>query len=180
MPADILGAVKRGIDMFDCVLPTRSGRTGKVFTKYGQLNIRNARYKNDFRPLDIECKCSVCVNNVSRSYLHHLSNIGDMLASIYLTLHNISHYIELMSEIRNSIINKNFDEVLIFLTKESSKFLLSILMIVAFFFSALSISEIFEDYVHDKKIKNISIKLLYSSAIIIPFLTIIAIFNLNI
>ena len=75
---------------------------------------------------------------------------------------------------------QKLDEVLIFLTKESSKFLLSILMIVAFFFSALSISEIFEDYVHDEKIKNISIKLLYSSAIIIPFLTIIAILNLNI
>ena len=74
-----------------------------------------------------------------------------------------------------SIYDKNFDEVLVFLTKESSKFLLSILMIVAFFFSALSISEIFEDYVHDKKIKNVSIKLLYSSAIIIPFLTIIVI-----
>ena len=79
-----------------------------------------------------------------------------------------------------SIYDKNFDEVLVFLTKESSKFLLSILMIVAFFFSALSISEIFEDYVHDEKIKNISIKLLYSSAIIIPFLTIIVIYNLNI
>ena len=79
-----------------------------------------------------------------------------------------------------SIYDKNFDEVLVFLTKESSKFLLSILMIVAFFFSALSISEIFEDYVHDEKIKNISIKLLYSSAIIIPFLTIIVIFNLDI
>ena len=110
-PKDIIESVKLGIDMFDCVLPTRSGRTGKVFTKYGQLNIRNARYKNDFRPLDIECKCDVCAKNVSRSYLHHLSNIGDMLASIYLTLHNINHYVELMSDIRNGIINKNFDEV---------------------------------------------------------------------
>ena len=110
-PKDIIESVKLGIDMFDCVLPTRSGRTGKVFTKYGQLNIRNARYKNDFRPLDIECKCDVCAKKVSRSYLHHLSNIGDMLASIYLTLHNINHYVELMSDIRNGIINKNFDEV---------------------------------------------------------------------
>ena len=79
-----------------------------------------------------------------------------------------------------SIYDKNFDEVLVFLTKESSKLLLSILKILAFFFSALSISEIFEDYVHDEKIKNISIKLLYSFAIIIPFLTIIVIYNLNI
>ena len=79
-----------------------------------------------------------------------------------------------------AIYDKNFDEVLVFLTKESSKLLLSTLMIVAFFFSALTISEIFEDYVHDEKIKNISIKLLYSFAIIIPFLTIIVIFNLNI
>ena len=79
-----------------------------------------------------------------------------------------------------AIYDKNFDEVLFFLTKESSKLLLSTLMIVAFFFSALSISEIFEDYVHDEKIKNISIKLLYSFAIIIPFLTIIVIYNLNI
>ena len=66
-PKDIIESVKLGIDMFDCVLPTRSGRTGKVFTKYGQLNIRNARYKNDFRPLDIESKCDVCAKNVSRS-----------------------------------------------------------------------------------------------------------------
>ena len=79
-----------------------------------------------------------------------------------------------------SIYDKSFDEILAFLTKESSKFLLSILMIVAFFFSALSISEVFEDYVDNKKVKNICIKLLYSSAIIIPFLTIIVIFNLNI
>jgi len=79
-----------------------------------------------------------------------------------------------------SIYDKNFDEIMFFLTKESSKFLLSLLMVVAFFFSALSISEIFEDYIHDEKTKNISIKLLYSSAIIIPFLTIIVIFNLNI
>jgi succinate dehydrogenase / fumarate reductase membrane anchor subunit len=79
-----------------------------------------------------------------------------------------------------SIYDKNFDEILFFLTKESSKFLLSVLMIVAFFFSALSISEIFEDYVHDKKIKKIFIKLLYLFAIIIPFFTIIVILNLNI
>ena len=79
-----------------------------------------------------------------------------------------------------SIYDKNFDEIMFFLTKESSKFLLSLLMVVAFFFSALSISEIFEDYIHDEKIKNISIKLLYLSAIIIPFLTIIVIYNLNI
>ena len=79
-----------------------------------------------------------------------------------------------------SIYDKNFDEVLVFLTKESSKLLLSTLMIVVFFFSALSISEIFEDYVHDEKIKNIFTKLLYSFAIIIPFFTIIVILNLNI
>ena len=79
-----------------------------------------------------------------------------------------------------SIYDKSFDEILAFLTKESSKFLLSILMIVAFFFSALSISEIFEDYLHDEKIKNIFLKLLYLSAIIIPFITIIVIYNLNI
>ena len=79
-----------------------------------------------------------------------------------------------------SIYDKGFGEVIIFLTKESSRFLISLLMIFAFFYSALNISEIFEDYIHDEKIKNISIKLLYSSAIIIPFLTIIVIYNLNI
>ena len=79
-----------------------------------------------------------------------------------------------------SIYDKSFDEILEFLTKESSKFLLSVLMIVAFFFSALSISEVFEDYIHEEKVKKVCIKLLYSSAIIIPFLTIIIIFNLNI
>ena len=79
-----------------------------------------------------------------------------------------------------SIYDKGFEEVIIFLTKESSRFLISFLMIFAFFYSALNISEIFEDYIHHEKIKNISLKLLYSSAIIIPFLTIIVIYNLNI
>ena len=110
-PKDIIEAVRLGIDMFDCVLPTRSGRTGKVFTKIGQLNIRNSKFKTDLNPLDNFCNCLVCERNISRSYIHHLSNIGDMLSSIYITLHNLYHYIELMRELRESIINKNFAEV---------------------------------------------------------------------
>ena len=76
-----------------------------------QLNIRNSKFKTDLNPLDNFCNCLVCERNISRSYIHHLSNIGDMLSSIYITLHNLYHYIELMRELRESIINKNFSEV---------------------------------------------------------------------
>jgi queuine tRNA-ribosyltransferase len=109
-PLDIIESVRSGVDMFDCVIPTRSGRTGKVFTKRGALNIKNARHKNDPRVLEADCLCPVCSNNVSRAYLYHLFNTKEMLGSSYLTLHNISHYLELMKGLRVAINNNNYDE----------------------------------------------------------------------
>ena len=102
MPLDILGAVKRGIDMFDCVLPTRLGRTGKVFTKYGTINIRNSRYSKDPRPVDESINCDAS-RNYSRAYLNHLVKSNEILGSILLTWHNISFYQDLMSKIRIAI-----------------------------------------------------------------------------
>ena len=109
-PLDIIESVRSGVDMFDCVIPTRSGRTGKVFTKRGALNIKNARHKNDPRVLEEDCLCPVCSNNVSRAYLYHLFNTKEMLGSSYLTLHNISHYLELMKGLREAINNNNYNE----------------------------------------------------------------------
>jgi queuine tRNA-ribosyltransferase len=108
-PSDILGAVKRGIDMFDCVLPTRSGRTGLAFTWDGRINIKNNKYQNDNTPLDINC-VNLNLNKYSKNYLNHLFNTNEILASMLLTLHNINFYQELMSAIRNSISNGKFDE----------------------------------------------------------------------
>ena len=101
-PSDILGAVKRGIDMFDCVLPTRSGRTGLAFTWNGRINIKNSKYKKDNQPLDPKCK-NFNLNMYSKNYLNHLFNTNEMLASMLLTLNNIDFYQELMREIRNNI-----------------------------------------------------------------------------
>jgi queuine tRNA-ribosyltransferase len=109
-PLDIIESVRSGVDMFDCVIPTRSGRTGKVFTKRGALNIKNARHKNDPRVLEEDCLCPVCSNNVSRAYLYHLFNTKEMLGSSYLTLHNISHYLKLMQDLREAINNNTYDE----------------------------------------------------------------------
>ena len=108
-PSDILGAVKRGIDMFDCVLPTRSGRTGLAFTWEGRINIKNNKYQNDNSPLDKSCT-NLNLNKYSKNYLNHLFNTNEILASMLLTLHNINFYQELMSAIRNSIINGKFDD----------------------------------------------------------------------
>jgi queuine tRNA-ribosyltransferase len=101
-PADIVGAVRRGIDMFDCVIPTRSGRTGQAFVRGGSLNLRNAKHVEDRRPLDAACGCQVCAN-YSRAYLHHLIKAGEMLAGMLLTLHNLHYYQALMARIRESI-----------------------------------------------------------------------------
>ena len=108
-PSDILGAVKRGVDMFDCVIPTRSGRTGLVFTWNGKLNLRNSKYKNDTTPID-ENPDFKNLNLYSKSYLNHLINSNEILASMILTLHNLKFYWELMSAIRNSIKNGQFDQ----------------------------------------------------------------------
>lgn len=101
-PDDIIGAVARGIDMFDCVMPTRSGRTGKAFTAGGEINIRNARHKDDPRPLEDGCACPACTGH-TRAYLHHLFRANEMLGPILLTWHNLQHYQDLMRGIRAAI-----------------------------------------------------------------------------
>ncbi len=101
-PDDIVGAVARGIDMMDCVLPSRSGRTGQAWTRHGQVNIKNARHQDDPRPLDEHCTCPAC-RNYSRGYLHHVFRAGEIISSMLLTWHNLHYYQELMSGIRASI-----------------------------------------------------------------------------
>ncbi len=101
-PADIVGAVARGIDMFDCVLPTRSGRTAQAFVTGGTLNLRNARHADDMSPLDAACGCPVCAR-YGRAYLHHLIKAGEMLAGMLLTQHNVHYYQSLMKRLREAI-----------------------------------------------------------------------------
>jgi len=107
-PADLLGGVKRGIDMFDCVLPTRSGRTDQAFTRRGQLNMRNARHKDDPRPLDDACNCPACTGH-SRAYLHHLVMAKEILGAMLLTWHNLHYYQDLMADMRHAINEGVFD-----------------------------------------------------------------------
>ena len=101
-PSDIVGAVMRGIDMFDCVLPTRSGRNGQAFIRGGTLNLRNARHADDPAPLDPACRCPCC-RNFSRAYLHHTVKAGEIIASMLLTWHNLTHYQDIMSALRAAI-----------------------------------------------------------------------------
>ena len=108
-PSDILGAVKRGIDMFDCVMPTRSGRTGLAFTWNGRINIKNKKYQKDNSPLDINCT-NLNLNKYSKNYLNHLFNTNEILGSMLLTLHNINFYQELMTAIRKNIMEGTFDK----------------------------------------------------------------------
>ena len=108
-PSDILGAVKRGIDMFDCVIPTRSGRTGLAFTWEGKINLRNSRYKGDIKPLDEKCEIN-SLNSYSKSYLNHLFNSNEILASMLLSLHNVNFYQEFMLKIREAIKKGTFHE----------------------------------------------------------------------
>ena len=102
-PSDLIGAVRRGIDMFDCVMPTRSGRTGRAYTRGGVINIRNARHAEDNRPLDPGCTCPACRGH-SRAYLHHLFKANEMLGPMLLTWHNIQYYQDLMAELRAGIL----------------------------------------------------------------------------
>ncbi len=101
-PADIVGGVLRGIDMFDCVMPTRSGRTGQAFTRRGTVNIRNARHQDDPRPLDEACGCPAC-RNYSRAYLHHLARAEEVLGLMLMTWHNLHYYQDLMRDLRGAI-----------------------------------------------------------------------------
>ena len=101
-PEDLIEAIYRGVDMFDCVMPTRNGRTGGVFTSGGKLNIRNARFTEDAGPLDPECSCSVC-RRYSRAYLRHLYQAGEMLAATLISHHNLAFYLDTMRQVRQSI-----------------------------------------------------------------------------
>jgi len=107
-PQDLVGAVKRGIDMFDCVLPTRSGRTGQAFTRRGAVNIRNARHLEDPRPLDEACACPAC-RGYSRAYLHHLWRAQEILGQMLLTWHNLHYYQQLMADLRAAIADARLD-----------------------------------------------------------------------
>jgi queuine tRNA-ribosyltransferase len=106
-PEDLIEAVARGVDMFDCVLPTRNGRTGQAFTARGKLNIKNARWATDTCPLDEACGCSVC-RRYSRAYLRHLHATGEMLASILLTHHNLAFFLDTMRRVRQAIRSGEF------------------------------------------------------------------------
>jgi queuine tRNA-ribosyltransferase len=108
-PEDLINAVAEGIDMFDCVLPTRNARNGQLFTSRGRLNIDNARYRDDPRPVDETCTCSVCVR-YSRAYLRHLYTTGEILSSVLTSLHNVSFYLDTMKRIRQAIKLGAFDE----------------------------------------------------------------------
>ena len=101
-PDDIVGAVLRGVDMFDCVMPTRSGRTAQAFTSYGPINIRNARHREDYRPLEEGCDCPLCTH-YSRAYIHHLQKCNEILGVMLLTWHNIRYYERLMQGLRQAI-----------------------------------------------------------------------------
>lgn len=107
-PEDLVFGVENGIDMFDCVMPTRNARNGWLFTRFGDIKIKNAIYKDDMKPLDESCSCYTC-SNFSRAYLHHLFKIKDILGARLNTIHNLHYYLELMSEIRQAINQDVFD-----------------------------------------------------------------------
>jgi queuine tRNA-ribosyltransferase len=107
-PEDLVNGVAHGIDMFDCVMPTRNARNGWLFTRFGDLKIKNASFKNDLRPLDESCGCYAC-KNFTRGYLHHLHRIGEILSAQLNTIHNLHYYLTLMQEIRDAIDARQFD-----------------------------------------------------------------------
>ena len=107
-PEDIVGAVQRGIDMFDCVLPTRSGRTGQAFSRFGEINIKNARYAGDEKPLDPHCDCPTC-RSYSRAYLHHMFKAREIICSMLMTWHNLHYYQMLMKQIRSAICERGLN-----------------------------------------------------------------------
>ena len=107
-PDDLLAAVARGIDMFDCVLPTRNGRHGLAFTRFGSINLKNARHAEDARPLDAESRCPAA-RDYSRAYLHHLVKANEMLGAILLSTINLTYYQDLMAGVRSAIASGGFD-----------------------------------------------------------------------
>ncbi len=108
-PIDILESIERGVDMFDCVIPTRNARNGTVFTTYGKLVIRNAKYKSDLEPIDTTCECYAC-KNFSRAYIRHLFNVNEMFGLRLATIHNVHFYLKLISDAREAILNNRFLE----------------------------------------------------------------------
>ena len=108
-PEDLVASVAQGIDMFDCVMPTRNARNGMLFTRYGDIKIKNAQYRLDTRPLDEECGCYTC-RNFSRGYLHHLHRLKEILGARLNTIHNLHYYQQLMGEMRASIEADRFAE----------------------------------------------------------------------
>jgi len=107
-PEDLVEGVAAGVDMFDCVMPTRNARNGHLFTRFGDLRLRNARYKTDERSIDETCGCHTCAN-FSRAYLHHLDRCGEMLGPMLTSIHNLHHYLNLMSEIRQALDEGRFE-----------------------------------------------------------------------
>jgi queuine tRNA-ribosyltransferase len=108
-PEDLLEGVARGVDMFDCVLPTRNARNGQLYTRQGRLSIRNARYKRDPLPPDPSCACATC-RTTSRAYLRHLHLAGEMSAATLMTIHNLAHYFDTLSGARQAILLGRFEE----------------------------------------------------------------------
>ena len=109
-PEDLLAAVARGVDMFDCVMPTRNARNGHYFVRGGVLRVRNAKYERDTRPIEPGCTCYTCANGFTRAYLRHLDRCNEMLASMLGTIHNLHHYLELMRELRLAIEERRFED----------------------------------------------------------------------
>ena len=107
-PEDLVAGVAAGVDMFDCVMPTRNARNGHLFTRFGDLRLRNARYKSDELPLDETCTCHTC-RHFSRAYLHHLERCGEMLAPMLASIHNLHYYLNLMREVRAALDGARFD-----------------------------------------------------------------------
>ena len=119
-PEDIVAAVSQGIDMFDCVMPTRNARNGMLFTRYGDIKIKNAQFKLDTRPLDEQCACYTC-RNFSRAYLHHLHRLNEILGSRLNTIHNLHYYQELMGELRTAIRMNQFTDFLAQFSQDRAK-----------------------------------------------------------
>jgi queuine tRNA-ribosyltransferase len=107
-PEDLVDGVANGVDMFDCVMPTRNARNGHLFTRFGDLKIRNARHRADQRPLDETCSCHTC-RNFSRAYLHHLDRCGEMLGPMLTSIHNLHYYLNLMREVREALEAGSFE-----------------------------------------------------------------------
>ena len=109
-PEDLVEGVACGVDMFDCVMPTRNARNGHLFTRFGDLKLRNARFKNDERPIDETCSCHACVSGFSRAYLHHLERCGEMLAPMLASIHNLHYYLNLMHDVREALDEGRFED----------------------------------------------------------------------